>query len=500
MTLNISSNRNKWELSGHAFNNLDILTHLNLSGCCRPFADVNYFSENLKSIKSLDISRNSWQDVELINYPDMDVLRLSHSSFERLSLENLPKLKDIKTVGSSFEIMTLDRLEQTAVIELNHSKVGKLEIRSCPRLVEVNLFNTLVGNLNLSSLTLKTLILTDSANIEWIDVSNSEIDELVIRNMTSLKGVSFKGSSINLLIMDNPYSNITVRFSHSEVHELHLSDLQNLTELHFDDSSVHELHIKGESTLEVFSLLPLEMKATALIMKQDESKEGNNASLRELIVSSPNLIRLDLSAFPIVVARLRSNDSIQTLDLFDAAENVLTLSDDGVVTVNPPVKNVPWNLSGDELTNFFELKSLNMTHCCVSIPEDAQFFRNLLNLVSLDVSYNSWKNPDESALFSLENLAHLNMSNTGSRFQWSQFFIRLAHLETLNVNNQNPATIFQLGGRSFSSSKLRSLSVSGNKFSGFDKSGNPFGLKSPENLKELDMSGAEITGVDVSNC
>ena len=442
----------------------------------------------------------------------MDILRMSHSSFKMLSLQNLPKLKDVKTVGSSFEIMALGGLEQITVLELIHSKIGKLEVRSCPRLVEVSLSNVsldainfndinVLRNLNLSSSSVKVLDLTEySANIEWIDVSNSEIDELVIRNMTSLEGVFLKDSSINLLIMDNPNSNITVRFSHSEVHELHLSDLQNLTELHFDDSSVHELHIKGESMLKRYSLLPLEMKATALIMKQDESKEGNNASLRELIVSSPNLIRLDLSAFPIVVARLRSNDSIQTLDLFDAAENVLTLSDDGVVTVNPPVKNVPWNLSGDELTNFFELKSLNMTHCCVSIPEDAQFFRNLLNLVSLDVSYNSWKNPDESALFSLENLAHLNMSNTGSRFQWSQFFIRLAHLETLNVNNQNPATIFQLGGRSFSSSKLRNLSVSGNKFSGFDKSENPFGLKSPENLKELDMSGAEITGVEVSNC
>ena len=449
----------------------------------------------------LDLSHSSIDDLVISRMEKLQQLDLSNADFQDVIIRNLTKLEQLNLSGAKMKQITLENLGALTMLDISYSEIDEMILRGWPGLEQLSLYHSSLSNLktvNISSTTVKILDLTEySGNIEWIDVSNSEIDELVIRNMTSLKGVSFKGSSINLLIMDNPYSNITVRFSHSEVHELHLSDLQNLTELHFNDASVHELHIKGESMMKRYSLLPLEMKATALIMKRDESKEGNNASLSELIAGSPNLIRLDLSAFPIAIVRLRNNDSIQTLDLFDAAENILTLPD---VTMYPPIKNVPWNLNGNELNSFFELKSLNMTECCVSIPEDAQFFRNLLNLVSLDVSYNSWKNPDESALFSLENLVHLDMSNTGSRFQWSKFFIRLASLETLNVNNMDPATIFQLGGPSFSSSKLRSLSVIANKFSGFDKSGNPFGLKSPENLEELDMSGAEIIGEEVSNC
>ena len=192
-----------------------MLTHLNISGCCRPFADSNYFSGSLKNIKSLDISRSFWQDVELINYPDMDVLRLSHSSVKKLSLQNLPKLKDIRTVGSSFEIMTLDGLEQITVLEMLHSNVGRLEVRNCPRLVEVSLFNSTVGaihfngnhelrSLNLSSATVNTLDLTDPksfSKLDWIDVSYSIINNLVVRDLSSLSNFLVKGASIQMMVL-----------------------------------------------------------------------------------------------------------------------------------------------------------------------------------------------------------------------------------------------------------------------------------------------------------
>ena len=145
------------------------------------------------------------------------------------------------------------------------------------------------------------------------------------------------------------------------------------------------------------------------------------------------------------------------------------------------------------------LERLNMSACCKKIPDynndggQLSFFKDLVNLKSLDISLTQWENITnaQSLLYSCDKLTYLNMASITSVLDVSKVFQKQVNLQSVDLSN---CINLRVGDFKFESTNITEFALKGLNLrpSQMAKMKTSFGLPDPSSLKQLDLTGTSV--------
>jgi Leucine-rich repeat (LRR) protein len=414
----------------------------------------------------------------LFNLQNLQNLSLAYNNFNGSQISSefgkLTNLRYLNLSNAGFggqipiEISRLTRLVSLDLSAIYFPESTRLKLEN-PNL------NTLVQNLpELIELHLDGANISAQGN-EWCQALSSSLPNLRVLSLSNcylsgpIDSTLLKLQSLSIIRLDN--NNLS-----SPVPEF-FTNFSNLTSLRLSSSG-----LIGTFPGKIFQVQKLEILdlSNNVLLNGALTDFPQNGSLRTLVLSQTNfsgtlsdsignltkLSKIDLSncnfngSVPHSMAKLTqllyldmsSNNFIGPIPSFSKAKNLTQI-----------------NLSRNDL-----IGQITSTH-----------WEELLNLVSLDLRYNSLNGSIPASLFSLPLLQKLQLSNNQFSGQLNQFSnISSYLLNTLDLSNNNlkgpiPMSVFELRG-------LRRLSLSSNKFNGSLQLN--VILQQLRNLSNLDLS------------
>ncbi|XP_075637130.1 receptor like protein 24-like [Castanea sativa] len=385
---------------------------------------------------------------------------------------NLSNLRNLNLSNAGFAGQVPNAISRlTRLVTLDLSTLSSLSDNTL-KLEDPNLAK-LVQNLS----EIKELYL-DGVNIsasgeEWCQALSSSLSNLSVLSMSNcylsgpLNSSLQKLRSLSIIRLDNN------NFSAAPVPEF-FAEFRNLTTLRLSSCELN-----GTFPEKIFQVLTLQ----TLDLSNNKLLQGSlpeclpNGSLQSLLLSGTKFS----GALP---------DSIGNLTMLSRIDLSLCNFSGSIPNSMANLTQLVYlDMSSNNFTGPFpsfskakKLTEINLSHNDLSGTIDSLNWKDLLNLVNLDLGYNSLGGNIPVSLFSLPLLQILQLSNNQFSGQL-EFKVSSTLLNTLDLSSNNlegpvPTSVFQLKG-------LKLLSLSSNNFSG------PFHLNKIQqlrNLSNLDLS------------
>ncbi|XBI50328.1 hypothetical protein VPH35_113752 [Triticum aestivum] len=410
---------------------LDI-SHVDLSSARDWFQTVNMLP-SLKVLRMSDCGPNGTMSAltSLSNLTHLEILDMSHNTFKIPSqFGNLSKLQYLDVSWNSYPVVDLAWLPRLSLLShLDMSIVDLSSVRCLFHMVKMlhSLKVLCLSECELNGTMFASISLSNLTHLEVLDMSSNNFHTSLKHawfwNLKSLKALQLSWSG---WVGSIP------------------SDLANMTSLQVIDLSFNQL----------VGLIPNKIEFLCNLTRMRFDGNNIDSNIREFMGRLPKCSWTTLQELSVVDANMTGNlpiwiGNMTNLSVLDASGNILT---------------GPLPVGVGALGN---LKMLDLSYNKFNGVMLKEQFASLGKLEFLDLSHNNFSSVLLKEHFaSLGNLKHLDLSyNKFSGVLVKEYFASLGNLETLDISYNN-FNDFLLKEHFASLGKLETLDLSHNKFNG----------------------------------
>ena len=396
---------------------------------------TNSFESN---IFELYLSMNKLKRIkrgQLIGLSNLQILCIDNNEIDFIELnsfENLKNLKYLNIQSNKIKVIMGNMFVDKDKIEILYLHQNKIEnIETIP-------FNSLYSLKKLHLFSNKITIIKfghfiDLHNLEELKLDKNEIVSFDIYTFIGLKKLNYLDLSGNKIkqIVNKAFDNL-INLKNLELHLNDINkieknafvDLENLNYLNLDHNQIFTL----KDVQFNFKLNELSLRFNFL-SNLDEIK---STSLKRLYISNnriqeihlvsvlPNLEYLDLSQNRLISIEENSFSDLKILKNLNLSGNKLDLESD--------FDNISY------FRNQLDLESLDLSFNQIKYLDSNLTFKNLISLKALNLSYNKLKSIDSFVFGYLNKLNELNLASNNLSLLKKNCFFNLINLKMLKLS------------------------------------------------------------------
>ena len=315
ITIKNITNLKNLTLSNHqcSINKIDVRHSPNLESINFSNVSIDIINlENLRLLKSLNISASRIMNLTFIDLPELPDLDLSSAKIQVNSTssdESFLEQQQTYLSRGPFPFVEVSGLKKLETLNLSGIQSENVKLSDLQSVKFLNLSSHLA-----SETIIDVLDISDLVNLTWVDLSNSKFNRILFHNLPKLEHMYFQNSCAKVTVLENNDWEFPALFNAAEILrsvklEITIKNLTNLKDLTLSnhDCGITKLDVRDSPKLEVINFFNVTIDVISL---------ENLSSLNSLNMSKSSVMNLTFHDLP----------KLQDLDLSSANSSPIQIN------------------------------------------------------------------------------------------------------------------------------------------------------------------------------